>query len=127
MKTIAISSVKKWRSIQGHRLPSAISTSCPHCDAMVTFTLGTAQPDPQIVIWTTSTACPSCDDKVTFVTVTPTKWGQEDDPREICMHPAPSSWRQQIDLTENVPSALQRAFLSTVDAYNTQNLSLIHI
>lgn len=122
MKSIAISSVKRWRTNQGVRLPSAISSSCPHCDAVVIFSLANASSsDPKGVFWISPSKCPSCDEDVTFASLEPAKKGFESDPAEICMHPSPISWRQQIAFTENVPEALQRAFSSTVDAYNSKN------
>lgn len=121
MKSIAISSVKRWRTNQGVRIPSAISTSCPHCDAVVTFALSSAHNEPKQVFWISYSDCPSCDENVSFVSIEPAKKGEESDPTEICMHPAPTSWRQQIAFTDNVPEALKRAFASTVDAYNTKN------
>jgi Domain of unknown function (DUF4145) len=121
MKSIAISSVKRWNTNQGVRIPSAISTTCPHCDAVVTFSLGSAQNDPKRVFWISAGQCPSCDEDVSFASIEPANKGEEIDPVEICMHPSPSSWRQQIAFTNNVPEPLQRAFASTVDAFNTKN------
>lgn len=121
MKSLAISSVKKWSANQGVRLPIAISISCPHCDAVCIFSLSASNGTASQKIFTATSVCPSCDEPVVFITVEPAKGNASEDPKELCIHPSPTSWRRQIDITNNIPKALQRAFTSTIDAYNTKN------
>ena len=116
MRTLAISTVKKWTPTNGVHIPRSISTSCPHCDSLVTFTLTDDFQDPRGRLWTSTGTCPACDEKVTLIIVEPASANDPEnrDPGALCIHPSPRSWHQEIELTDNVPDPLRRLLMHTI-------------
>ena len=121
MRQIPLSTVKKWQESNGKHLPSSISACCPKCDALAIFSLKSHTPSHS-VFWTASSQCPGCGDNVLFLIVNP--GAAKESPHtveELLIYPSPSSWRQPIPLTDNVPEPLKRSFESTISSYNSKN------
>lgn len=123
MKPIAISSVKVWAQQNGLFVPGSVSIVCPHCGEKGTLTLGNPSHDTQRNTWASSGPCPTCSTSVHFWTINPKKVTdrQGQDPDALFMYPPQKAYHESMTFTENIPAALQRSFISTVDAFNAKN------
>lgn len=97
--------------------PGAISTVCPHCNATVTFTLGSfSSPGPRNSV-SASGACPGCGGSVGFWSVN-SSGGPLPASADIFMHPAPRNYYPSPAEADLLPPPLRRALIATIEAYN---------
>ena len=103
-------------------IPASIGTTCPHCTSVVIFTMIEDGLDNNHRAYLCSGICPSCVEKSEFIFLAP-KIRDDVNPKttEIYITPTPTDWHQTIEFTENISSALRRAYESTVDSFNSKN------
>ena len=123
MQLIPISSIRQWQIESGVRSPLSISAVCPHCAEQVTFSLGSRWSDaPRRAVAATS-RCPACIELVQFWAVRreQTPKDGDDNPAAVYMYPPATNYYACPELASDIPEALQRAFVATVNAFNSHN------
>lgn len=123
MQNIALESVKKWAKIGSARIPSSISTICPHCCDKGIFSLERQQDDIVRFTIALTATCPSCSKPVHFWAVRHKQIPKDDteNPVAIYMYPVPKNYYPNPDFAPDIPDPLQRSFVSTIDAFNSRN------
>ncbi|MBL0909078.1 DUF4145 domain-containing protein [Pectobacterium carotovorum] len=142
MQEITETSVKKWtryeqgtahRVMRGPFVPETISTECPNCEERGLFKLTNYSLDASRFAISASSECPGCESKAHFwmfvddVELEPSiSWEKKDrtdkKPNYIYMHPTiKKNYYQHPQFHDDIPKALSRSFLSTVDSLNSKN------
>jgi len=126
MQEIKKASVKRWSKISGKfKVPSSVSINCPHsdCRAKVTFSLGNQHDDKKRATVAATSNCPNCNKKVHFWTIREEDKPQSEkgNPISIFMFPSESKYYTNPEFLDDIPTPLQRAFISTIDSYNASN------
>ena len=125
MQLIPESAVRGWGATGHVRYPGAISSVCPHCGERGVFTLSSQSDDKPRRAVASSGRCPSCTELIHVWSVRGAEdpRGPDANPEAIYMYPAvPHHFTSKADLTD-IPEPLLRAFLSTIDAFNSRNYS----
>jgi len=127
LKQINVAHVRKWMGLnrKNIRAPQAISTICPHCGERVVFTTRAHFHDEKRESIACTGACPSCSEYVHFWAMDPksSESTQEEDPETIYMSPAGDMEKEPLNFSIEMPEALERAYLSAVEAHGTANYS----
>lgn len=123
MQLVPSSSIRGWISIGSSKSPSAISTVCPHCGEKGVFTLSNPHDDANRLAIASSAKCPGCNKLVRFWAVRAEKAPKGDDknPEAVYMYPPAKNHYPAPEFQSDIPQALQNAFISTIDAYNSRN------
>jgi hypothetical protein len=127
LKQINVAHVRKWMGLnrKNIRAPQAISTICPHCGERVVFTTRAHIHDEKRESIACTGACPSCSEYVHFWSMDPksSDSAAEEDPETIYMSPTGNSGKEPLNFSVEMPEALERAYLSAVEAHSTANYS----
>ena len=107
------------------RAPQAISTICPHCGERVVFTTRAHIHDEKRESIACTGACPACSEYVHFWSMNPknSESTAVEDPETIYMSPDGSVAKEPMDFSIELPEALERAYLSAVEAHSSANYS----
>lgn len=119
MHLIPLESVRGW-VVHGIKTPSAVSTVCPYCGEKVTFSVGRHTEDKARHAVSGTGVCPSCNKAVHFWTLKGRN-GPGGEAEAVYMYPEVKRYFQASSLSADVPDALKRSFVSTIDAYNSRN------
>jgi hypothetical protein len=127
LKPINVAHVRKWMGLnrKNIRAPQAISTICPHCGERVVFTTRAHFHDEKRESIACTGACPSCSEYVHFWAMNPksSESTAEEDPETIYMSPSGDLEKEPLEFRVDIPEALERAYLSAVEAHSTANYS----
>lgn len=124
MQLISSQSVRSWARTGSTKSPAVVATICPNCGAMVTLTLGQQHDDSNRGAVAATARCPHCEKAVHFWAIRrhgKAKDGSSDDTPEVYMHPTAATLLVAQNHGPDVPSALERAFAGTADAFNQRN------
>lgn len=123
MQLIPASSIRIWGKVGNGRTPSSISTVCPHCGEKGIFTLSNQQDDTARLAVVSTARCPGCNRHVHFWAIRhdQTPKDEKDNPAAVFMYPVAKNHYPNPDFALDIPEALQRAFVSTIDAFNSRN------
>lgn len=100
------------------RFPRAITTTCPGCGVTVTFSTDMHLGDPNRETVSCTASCPNCSAKVNFWCLS-----KSHQLSEVFMHPPASGYVPYPEFEPNVPEALQRSVVSTIDTFNSKNFT----
>jgi len=100
------------------RFPRAVMTTCSRCGVTVTFTTETHLGDGNRDTVSCSASCPNCNARADFWCLS--KGSQLS---EVFMHPPASGYVPYPEFEPNVPEALQRSVVSTIDTFNSKNFT----
>ncbi|RHW19616.1 DUF4145 domain-containing protein [Pseudomonas jilinensis] len=123
MQLVPSSSIRAWTAVGASKTPSGISTVCPHCGERGVFTLSNAQDDIHRLAVASSAKCPGCSKLVRFWAVRAERSPKSDErnPEAVYMYPPAKNHYPASEFQSDIPQALQNAFISTIDAYNSRN------
>lgn len=115
MQLIPSTSVRQWATQGNVKFPESISTVCPYCGEKGIFTTNRHNDDNQRKTRSSTANCPGCNDAVYF-------WAIRDgDDVNIYMYPEVKDFYPTPQFISDIPEPLQRAFVSTVDSFNSHN------
>ena len=120
MQLVPANSVRKWARVGSARVPSSISTVCPHCGDKGLFSLENHFDDQARLSVASTARCPGCNRPVHFWTMRE-KQEEKDNPGTIFVYPVAKNHYPSPSFVSEIPAALQRAFVSTIDAFNSRN------
>lgn len=123
MQLVPASSVCGWRMVGKARAPTAVSTVCPHCGEKGIFTLINYSDDPTRLAIAATGQCPGCKRRVQFWAVRHEQApkDEKDNPAGVYMYPPAKNYYASREFSPDIPEPLQRAFVSTIDAFNSRN------
>lgn len=123
MQLVPSNSIRAWTSVGAAKNPSGISTVCPHCGERGVFTLSNAHDDIHRLAIASSAKCPGCNKLVRFWAVRAERSPKSDEknPEAVYMYPPAKNHYPAPEFHSDIPQALQNAFVSTIDAYNSRN------
>lgn len=123
MQLIPASSIRGWTKVRDAKAPSGVSTVCPHCGEKGVFALGQQQDDPTRRTIAATARCPGCNRSVQFWAVRHEQKPKSDqnNPAAVYMYPPAKSYYPSRDFAPDIPKSLQRAMVSTIDAFNSKN------
>jgi len=123
MQLIPDTSIRGWVVLSGARVPNAVSTVCPHCREKGVFTLSGLRDDPNILTISSPAKCPGCNKLVMFWAIRAEKQPKSNDknPEAVYMYPPAKNYMPMSEFQVDIPPALKKAFISTIDAYNSTN------
>lgn len=123
MQLIPSSSVRNWSKYGNGKAPAAISTVCPHCSEKGIFALANHQDDTARLAVAATARCPGCNRPVHFWALRHEQApkGDIDNPAAVFMYPSAKNYYPSPDFAPDIPEALQRSFISTIDAFNSSN------
>lgn len=127
MQLIPFSAARAWSTlgVYGARTPSSISTICPFCNERGIFTMYGHIDDQERNSICMSGNCPSCQKTAYFWALRekrkPLAGEESGNPSAIFMYPAGVNYYPHPAFLSDLPEPLQRSFVSTVDALNSQN------
>ena len=125
MEEIDKNKVKKWISVGnfGALAPKSLTTHCPYCGVLAIFSLDGLQDDYVRFVVISHAACPGCSEIVKVFSMRKLKNPKNKDhnPDNVYMYPPSSKYYRMPVFGDEVPDPLRRAFLATVDAYNSQS------
>ena len=123
MQSIAESSVRSWSKHGYGRAPNAVSAVCPYCGAKVVFSLAEHKDDVVHLSVAATAKCPGCDGKVLFWAIRheQSPKSDENNPAAVYMYPPAKNYYPAPEFASDIPDALQRSFVSTIDAFNSGN------
>jgi C4-type Zn-finger protein len=99
----------RWEGSGSSKYPATFDTVCPHCGKPVNFLTETMNPDPYIDAVSLTARCTRCRNNVNVWSISGGS--------ELYMRPAPVA-RQPIEGAEMMPTAVRRAYQSTINVYN---------
>ena len=109
--------VNHWGQTPRLKYAQSISTFCPFCFEQVNFNSSqNVLEDTSRKTVSTSGACPACRNTVFFWTIS-----VSDNETEVFMFPVCEGYRKILFKNNHLPDALQRAYESTVQAFNSKN------
>jgi Domain of unknown function (DUF4145) len=120
MQLIPENSVRSSSSSYGSnsiKVPTSISTNCPHCNALVVFALDKYLDDAFRKAASATGICPGCQLEVFFWVILDSK----DNQSMIYMYPQVKNYYPHPDFLNDLPEPLSRSFVSAVNALNSQN------
>lgn len=126
MKQLDIEAVKRWTAVPQAtiRAPASIGTLCPHCAEKVTLTTQGRRFDQARHTLSCSSRCPSCGESVHFWLTELAADGADGEPvTELYMRPTPADRLDATRFEVELPDPVRRAYESTVDSYNSGNLT----
>jgi len=110
-----------WATVGSNKIPSSISTACPHCEEKVVFTLGQHRDDSTRRAVAATGRCPGCSKDVQFWAVrSDSAKGEAGSSADVFMYPPAKSYPHR-EFGIDVPEGLRRSMRSTIDALNTKN------
>jgi hypothetical protein len=118
MQLLPLSAVRNWVRAPG-KIPAAISTVCPHCAERGVFSMTHPHDDGMRKAVVATAACPGCSAPVHFWTMRGSS--PDSEPAAIYMYPVPKSYYPHPAFAPDIPEALQRSFVSAIDALNSRN------
>ena len=123
MQLVPASSVRRWVTVGNGKTPLSVSTVCPHCGEKVVFALEGQHDDTGRMAVASTARCPGCNRHVHFWAIRHEQKPKEDkdNPATVYMYPVAKNYYPNRDFAPDIPDALQRAFVSTVDAFNSRN------
>lgn len=123
MQLIPASSVRSWKKVGNGKTPTSISTVCPHCGEKGIFALANHQDDTARLAIASTAHCPGCNHNVQFWAVRHEQVPKDDtnNPAAVFMYPVAKNHYPNPNFAPDIPDALQRAFVSTIDAFNSRN------
>ena len=117
MQQINDSFVRYWGKTSRLKYAQSISTFCPFCFEQVNFSCTqNVIDDPHRKTVSTSGTCSACRGVVSFWSV-----NLSEEEIEVYMFPACEGYRKILFKESNLPDPLQRAYESTVQAFNSKN------
>ncbi len=119
MRSLPLTTVPRWQSLNGRWVPVAVDTNCPHCNRAVSLELGNHYFDPPRDTVSASARCAGCGRLVRIWVLEPST-GNEGHAAEIAIHPSNQDNHQPIEGHELLPETLRRAYLDVVRVYNTR-------
>jgi hypothetical protein len=120
MQLISPDAVHVWGEVNDTRVPASLGTACPKCGQKVVFTLADWNVDKIRQTLAASADCPSCKERAHFWTIRSPQ-GHKVNPEGIFMYPPAKAFFAARHFQPDVPEPLRRAFVSTIDAFNTRN------
>lgn len=122
MHQIDLSAMRGQSTINDYWCPGAVSTFCPFCTEQVTITLSGLQLDKLRHTIAGFGNCPNCEKLVYFWAINSADAQEQGSKRleALLMYPPPYRPRQPITGLELLPERLQRAYLDTLNAYNSR-------
>lgn len=123
MQVIPASAVRQWRKANGVRSPISISTVCPYCNERAVFSLASHLDDEARLATAATASCPGCTRNVQFWAVRHKRIPNTDEnnPTAVYMYPPAQSFYPTPDFLSHLPDALQRSFISAIEALNSKN------
>ncbi|PXV64931.1 uncharacterized protein DUF4145 [Sinimarinibacterium flocculans] len=123
MQLVPASSVRRWGTVGSGKTPISISTVCPHCGEKGVFALGSAVDDTARMAVASTARCPGCNRPVHFWAVRHEQKPKEDknNPAAVYMYPVAKNHYPNPEFAPDIPEPLQRAFVSTIEAFNSKN------
>lgn len=123
MQLVPASSVRGWGTVGNGKTPTSISTICPHCGEKALFALANQHDDTAQLTVASTARCPGCNRPVYFWAVRHEQKPKDDtnNPAAVYMYPVAKNHYPNPDFAPDIPEALQRAFVSTIDAFNSTN------
>jgi hypothetical protein len=123
MQRIDLNAVRGWTTSNSVRYPNAISSVCPHCSDRVVFSLGDSFMDNARLAVVATGLCPSCKKLASFWAMREQKIPKDtiNNPIAIYMYPPVRDHYPTPEFSDDIPEALQRSFISTIDAFNSKN------
>ena len=116
--------IKNWQNLNSYWTPKAVSSICPHCDALTTFPLTAGAVDQSSQAMDLDSTCPNCEQKVSFFAIDCARCDRQENPDikagSIWMYPEPQKKRESITV-ELLPSRLLSAYKSAIKCFN-QNI-----
>lgn len=110
MYRLHVSSGARWVGSGSTTYPATLDTVCPHCGRQVNFLTENQNPDPNINAVSLTARCTRCSNNVYVWSI--------DNGSELYMRPAPVA-RQPVRGADMMPTAVQRAYQSTINVFNT--------
>ena len=125
MQYIEKSQIQQWGHVNTWKTPVAISNYCPHCCGLVIFTCKAQSEDRRNSLVISLSTCPSCRGRVRVFAVhsTARDANRREDFPSVYMYPSASKLYTPVNIVEDIPERIQKAFKSAVDAHNAQNYS----
>lgn len=125
MQTIPKENIRGWLNVAGSRTPQSVSTVCPHCSEKTLFAPRDHSNDPHRLTIASSAFCAGCNKKVHFWAVREenTPKSPSDDPIAVYMYPVIKNHYPHPEFTSDVPEALRRSLISTIDSLNAGNFA----
>lgn len=122
MQLIVRTSIKKWGNVGKLVTAKAVSTVCPHCAQKVVFNVGKFKEDELRLTVGGTGACPDCDQGVRFWSVQEKSGaGTDGEMPAVFMYPSVKNYYPSPEFSLDIPEPLNRSFISTIDAFNSQN------
>lgn len=123
MQLVPASSVRCWVTVGNGKTPASISTVCPHCGEKGIFALSNQHDDTARLAVASTATCPGCNRHVFFWAVRHEQKPKDDtnNPAAVYMYPVAKNHYPHPDFAPDIPEALQRSFVSTIDAFNSGN------
>ncbi len=115
MQLIHEISVRQWSTQGSVKFPSSISIFCPYCRDKGIFLTSKHLDDTDRNTRSSTANCPGCKENVHFWTI------KEKDEIKNFMYPEVENLYPTPQFLSDIPEPLQRAFISTVDSFNSQN------
>src|SRR5690606_27212017 len=105
------------------KAPASISTVCPYCGEKGVFALEGHTDDTRRLAIAATARCPGCNKAVQFWAVRHKQKPSDDtdNPAAVYMYPEAKDYYPSPSFAPDIPEPLQRAFVSTIDAFNSRN------
>lgn len=123
MQLISPTAVRSWTQIGSARVAASISTVCPYCGEKGIFALSDHRDDPHRLAVASSARCPGCNAKAQFWAVRHELAPKDgtNNPAAVFMYPVAKNFYPNPDFAADIPDALQKSFISTIDSFNSRN------
>lgn len=123
MQRILETAVRQWTKLGRARIPRSVGIVCPHCGERVVFALSNHYDDKVRLAVAATAPCPGCAKKVHFVIFRAEENPKDDNknPEAIYYYPKARNYYPSPKFEADIPEALERSLVSTLDAFNSKN------